>query len=629
MDKVKQQVVETIKGHGNILVTVSTDPSVDELSAALGLTVMLNALDKRATCVFSGAIPPAINFLEPDKTFENSADSLRDFIIALDKEKADHLRYKVEGEAVKIFITPYKTQLSQADLEFSQGDYNVELVIALGVTDQGHLDRALEAHGKILHDATVLTVTVGDQGSNLGSIDWHSEKASSLSEVIAGLADDIKADQPLLDSQISSALLTGIVSATDRFSNDHTSAGVMTIAAKLMAAGANQQLIAAKLEEAHNIAPSSPVKNDSKVADSSDSSTELSIERPEKEASQVKETTPSSDSMASNPQAELEKHLADMTGSSVGASGTMADIEKQLQSATPPPPSPPATPPTPVVTPPPPTAEEQQQKPVQAMPPVQEQVVTPPPVESAQVANSTLPTASKDAGMPGFEITGEVAQSNPPVAPAPSVSTTTPPPPPVVEGQKPEPVPVASLQQQSVPLVPPLPPPPVQQVATFEQKQTSPRIIQRHDAIKMPPAVPPAINGVQSGSGEDAPINPFDDPRPSNMAEESATEATSEDVPKVDVSQSTSDISSTPQATPGVAPVLPPLPPMPPNASSMPLPPPPPPPPVGVAEENTAPPMPSGPVSGDIFGDNKATTAQQLAQSAPAEPGQFRIPGQA
>jgi nanoRNase/pAp phosphatase (c-di-AMP/oligoRNAs hydrolase) len=42
--KTKQQIVEKIKSSTNILVTVSNDPSVDALSAALGLTVMLNKL---------------------------------------------------------------------------------------------------------------------------------------------------------------------------------------------------------------------------------------------------------------------------------------------------------------------------------------------------------------------------------------------------------------------------------------------------------------------------------------------------------------------------------------------------------------------------------------------------------
>ncbi len=267
----KQQIADKVKNSSNIMVTVSTNPSVDELSAALGLTLLLNKMNKHATAVFSGNIPPAITFLDPQKTFENTVDSLRDFIIALDKEKADHLRYKVDGDVVKIFITPYRTTITSDDLDFSQGDYNVELVLALGVKNRDDLDNALSAHGRILHDATVASISAGSVTSELGSINWREENASSLSEMLVGLADTFKNDKGTLDEQIATAFLTGIVAATDRFSNDRTSSRVMTIAAQLMSAGANQQLIASKLEEAHEIGDTKP-SGSAKGSDSSSNS---------------------------------------------------------------------------------------------------------------------------------------------------------------------------------------------------------------------------------------------------------------------------------------------------------------------------------------------------------------------
>jgi hypothetical protein len=271
----KQQIADKVKNSSNIMVTVSTNPSVDELSAALGLTLLLNKMNKHATAVFSGAIPPAITFLDPQKTFENTVDSLRDFIIALDKEKADHLRYKVDGDVVKIFITPYRTTITSDDLDFSQGDYNVELVLALGVKTRDDLDSALSAHGRILHDATVASISAGSVVSELGSINWREENASSLSEMLVSLSDAFKNEKGTLDEQISTAFLTGIVAATDRFSNDHTSSKVMTIAAQLMTAGANQQLIASKLEEAHEIGDTKPTPAKSSESKNSDGTTDL------------------------------------------------------------------------------------------------------------------------------------------------------------------------------------------------------------------------------------------------------------------------------------------------------------------------------------------------------------------
>lgn len=246
MDNQKQSVIDRLKQANNILVTVSSNPSVDQLAACIGLTLALNKTGKHATAVFSGNIPSTIEFLQPEQTLEKNTDSLRDFIIALDKSKADKLRYKVEDRVVKIFITPYRTSISDKDLDFSQGDFNVDVVLALGVHVQQDLDQAITAHGRILHDATVMSVNV-TAGGELGTVNWIQPNASSLSELAVQLSDGL--DRKLIDGQIATAFLTGIVAETERFSNQKTSPQTMSISAELMAAGANQQLVASEIEK--------------------------------------------------------------------------------------------------------------------------------------------------------------------------------------------------------------------------------------------------------------------------------------------------------------------------------------------------------------------------------------------
>ena len=107
----KQQIVERIKQSSNILVTVSNDPSIDQLASCIGLTLLLNKMDKHATAVFSGHVPSIIEFLHPEKTIETNTDSLQDFIISLDKDKADKLRYKVENDVVEYLLHLTKRQL--------------------------------------------------------------------------------------------------------------------------------------------------------------------------------------------------------------------------------------------------------------------------------------------------------------------------------------------------------------------------------------------------------------------------------------------------------------------------------------------------------------------------------------
>ena len=243
----KQQIAERVKQASKFLVTVNSNPTVDQLAACIGLTLLLNKMGKHATAVFSGKVPSTIEFLQPDKTLQKNTDALRDFIISLDKNKADKLRYKVEDDVVRIFITPYRTSLSQKDLMFSDGDFNVEAVLALGITQRTQIDAAITAHGRILHDATVISVNAGAaKAPDLGQINWADPAASSLSEMLVSISEAFGTG--LIDSQIATAFLTGIVSETQRFSNKKTSPKVMTMSAQLMAAGANQQLIAEKLE---------------------------------------------------------------------------------------------------------------------------------------------------------------------------------------------------------------------------------------------------------------------------------------------------------------------------------------------------------------------------------------------
>ncbi len=237
------QVANRIRECSNVLVALSKNPSIDELTAALGLTFVLDKMGKRATAIFSGDIPNIIEFLQPEKTFEQNTNSLQDFIIALDKEKADHIRYKIDGDYVKVYITPYKTTISEKDMEFSHGDFNVDLVISLNVASAKDLDGALTEYGRIMHDASSINISASAPGK-FADLEWGSPEASSISEMISILSNELREpDNPLMDNNIATTLLTGIISATNRFSNERTTADTLATASALMAEGADQQLI--------------------------------------------------------------------------------------------------------------------------------------------------------------------------------------------------------------------------------------------------------------------------------------------------------------------------------------------------------------------------------------------------
>lgn len=586
---VKQQIVDKIKNNSSILVTVSDSPSVDELSAALGLTILLNKMKKHATAVFSGAIPPAITFLDPAKTFENTVDSLRDFIIALDKEKADHLRYKVEGDVVRIFITPYRTTITSNDLDFSQGDYNVELVFALGVQNKDHLDKALEAHGRILHDAAVVTIGAGGSKSDLGSIDWTDQNASSLCEMIVSLTDSLKSDKPLFDEQIATALLTGIVASTDRFSNNKTSSKVMTLAAELMAAGANQQLIASKLQEAHAIdiapvqtaAPIAPVvETQPEVADASDEgdgSLAVSHE-PQGTLDEVTRQTAEAEQEEAAKRAEevLAQQLESVSNVAVEPSLiSVADLEKDLAAAN-------VAIDAPVVVEPAPAAPQEITPPQQPEPTVQpasEEI-------SLQIPSHDSASASDRTGTP--QLRGAVSEE-------------------VWKKIDSEPTMGGTLNATA------------EQAAEDSRREVEEdrnRTILTHDAEPISSGATPSFQSAFNSPSQDA--TSASQPAADQIQAEEVTEITSHaramQPPSMSVETPADDTShdearaavhaAFEAAPPAAAPTFPPLP----DFSTLPpLPP--------------VPPMPNGMTM-------PAPTPTPAPQAAPADPGQFKIPGQ-
>lgn len=242
-----RKIVDKIKNSENILIALSKDPSVDEIAAAIGLTLYLDGMQKHATAIYSGHTPDELSFLQPSQTFEKTTDSLQDFIISLNKDKADHLRYKLEGDFVKVFITPYKARLTEEDLNFSYGDYNVDFVVAMNVPAAASLDEALREHGRVMHDASVVNITTGDAGK-FGEIEWSNPAASSICEMTTELVFALKGeDESPLEQDVATALLTGIVAATERFSNNRTHSDTLSLASKLMSMGADQQLISANV----------------------------------------------------------------------------------------------------------------------------------------------------------------------------------------------------------------------------------------------------------------------------------------------------------------------------------------------------------------------------------------------
>lgn len=237
----KQQASEAIRQANNILIMSGQHPSLDQVAAMSALASILRKYGKKVSAVVSDAIPPQLAFLEPN--LERNLSGLRDFIVKVDVRKAelDKLRYEVENDKLNIYITPFRGAFAPNDVTFDHGDYQYDIAIVLGVPTRARLDRIYDQHQKLFTELPLINIDFHRSNENYGAVNLIEGNASSLCEIIVALAESLQSG--IIDEDIATALLAGLMASTDRFTATHTSPKSLTVAAQLMAAGARQQSV--------------------------------------------------------------------------------------------------------------------------------------------------------------------------------------------------------------------------------------------------------------------------------------------------------------------------------------------------------------------------------------------------
>jgi nanoRNase/pAp phosphatase (c-di-AMP/oligoRNAs hydrolase) len=237
----KQQASEAVRQAEAILLVTGSRPNIDQVASTVALAMILRKLGKKVTAVISDSVPSSTQFLTQSYV-EKSLSGLRDFVIQLDLAKAevDKLKYTIEDGKLNIHISPFRGGFQAQDVSFTHGDYHYDLVIALGVPARDRLDKVMSQNPQ-LFNIPLLNIDFHRVNQSYGAINLVDTNAATLSEMLVSLAESLQ--NGLIDEPIATAMLTGIIASTDRFTAPHTTAKAMTVAAQMMAAGAKQPQI--------------------------------------------------------------------------------------------------------------------------------------------------------------------------------------------------------------------------------------------------------------------------------------------------------------------------------------------------------------------------------------------------
>jgi nanoRNase/pAp phosphatase (c-di-AMP/oligoRNAs hydrolase) len=238
----KQQTSEAIRQAETILIITGQHPNIDQASSTLALAAVLRKFGKKVTALISDSLPQQLSFLETGELDRNLTGQ-RDFILKVDTKKAqvDKLRYEVAEDKLNIYVTPFKGSFAPSDVTYDYGSYRYDLVIVLGVPTRARIDRIYADNPSLFDNLPIVNLDFHRSNEQYGAINLIEPTASSLCEILVALAESLQ--NGIVDEQIATAMLTGLMASTDRFTASHTTAKSLTVAAQLMAAGAKQPAI--------------------------------------------------------------------------------------------------------------------------------------------------------------------------------------------------------------------------------------------------------------------------------------------------------------------------------------------------------------------------------------------------
>lgn len=243
----KQQTVELIKASENILLLTHQNPDGDALGSILALQMVLMKLGKKPIAVVPDTLPSVYKFLPATDCLKSEFSGTKDFVITVNtsKTKLDKLGYKniPEENKLNIIITPTAGSFSVEDLSFNHGAFKYDLIFVLDAPDLERLGPIYDKNTELFYEVPVINIDHHAGNDYFGKVNWVDLTATSTAEILVALVESLGRDKPLIDIDVATALLTGIIVDTGSFQHANTTPKSFTVAAQLVAAGAKQQEI--------------------------------------------------------------------------------------------------------------------------------------------------------------------------------------------------------------------------------------------------------------------------------------------------------------------------------------------------------------------------------------------------
>jgi len=248
-----QQIFELIKNSQKILITFKRNFSGDAVSSALAIFLLLKKMDKQADIVCHDfAIGQNYAFLPEINKTKSNLSGLKKFIISLDmaENKIKDFSYDIKENKLNIYLTPEKI-LDEKNIAFKSGQYKYDLIITLDTDNLESLGDIYDQHTDFFYSTPIINIDHNPENEQYGQINLIELTKTSSAEIIFDLIEHY--DINLLDQQIATCLLTGMIAKTRSFRSPNVTPRTLNIASQLIINGADRDLIIQNLYRTKSI----------------------------------------------------------------------------------------------------------------------------------------------------------------------------------------------------------------------------------------------------------------------------------------------------------------------------------------------------------------------------------------
>ncbi len=250
----EEQIKELISKSKKILITTKAKPTGDGLASCLALKRALSKINKNAEVIIDNfTMPQEYSFLPDIFEIKTEVIKLKKFTINLDISQTgiDELSYDLEGNNLKIYLSPKRGVFTADDLKFQTSQFAYDLIFTLATSDLESLGKLYDHHRDFFYQIPVINIDNSPANEQYGHVNLVDITATSVAEILYRLISEWP--EKIIDEPLATSLLTGIIAATRSFKTANVTPNSLTLASQLIELGAKRQEIITHLYQTKTI----------------------------------------------------------------------------------------------------------------------------------------------------------------------------------------------------------------------------------------------------------------------------------------------------------------------------------------------------------------------------------------